>query len=184
MLLWTIQPSLFYSILRERGSVQASYRYIDKDHAACYRWMAAQMLSRGVSSRLVFPIWAWFAQGGSEKRRPDLRRSWWLERGTAGVRIEFEIAQACALLSQFEMWVMALRGAYVPLDDEEDRHIDAKHDAGTLTQEAITRSWARMFDLSLGSPRFWGPVRKRAIQACVPSLHADQIRGVDRFVAR
>jgi len=48
--------------------------------------------------------------------KPDLRASGrWMERGTAGVRIELRVPSDLVLLSQFDMWEYVLLGQVVAL---------------------------------------------------------------------
>ncbi len=184
MRLWTVQPMLFGKVLGRNGVIRADGRPVPQEWRRAYRWMADQCVRRGVLPRGRFPIWAWYAWGGAGRRRPDLRASWHLPRGTAGVRIELEIPDGAAVLSSFEGWHHVLNGWYVSRDARELAEIEKRRVAGRLRRSAIEGSWQRIFDLGFGSVSQWGPPTSRSVQACVGEVRSDWVRELTKFVAR
>ncbi|HEW79227.1 MAG TPA: DUF3841 domain-containing protein [Phycisphaerales bacterium] len=188
MNLWTIQEASFYDKLEAEGYIQSIDFNLSKDSFGAdflpqYKWLGRQMVLRGISRKPICPIWAWYKYDGAHKK-PDLRRSVHMPRGTKSVSIEFEAENKMVVLSQFEMWVWILHGGYLPCNDQENTAIEKLKDAGKLSVSRIRRSWSRMFDLTFGYEDFWGSLDERWIQACVPEIHIDQVRKVQKFAAK
>lgn len=182
--IWTIQEERLLGSLERRGYLTSSFERVDPDFLRAYRWVARRMLDAGVSRANKCPLWAWRSYHGRQHRKPDLRMSMHLPRGTRGVRIELEVTASQMLLSQFEMWVWILGGRFVPKNAREWEEKERLRRAGRLTQESVRQSWERIFDLRFGDEGFWGPFEHRGIQACLPTLRLSDIRRIDRFVAR
>jgi len=150
----------------------------DKDK---YIWMADKMLEKGITRKRTSPVWAWYKYDGKRKK-PDLRCSGHLPRGTKGVCIEFEACESEVLLSNFEQWHAVLNHWHLCESEEENAYFEEYPQL--LTETVVRKSWDRMFDLTFGSEDYWGPVDERWIQACVPILYNHQIHNVVRFIAR
>jgi len=187
MILWTIQETFVYDKLEVEGCIQATdFRGPGADdwwpHDKC-KWLVRQMVLRGISRKPIWPIWAWYKYDGVHKK-PDLRCSGHMPRGTKSVCIEFEAEDKMVLLSQFEMWVSILNGHYLSCSEQEDTAIEKLEGAGKLTVSRVRQSWSRMFDLKFGCEDYWGSLDERWIQACVPEVHIDQVRKVQKFTAK
>jgi len=152
-----------------------------RDDKANYIWMADKMLEIGITNKRTYPVWAWYQYGGKRKK-PDLRCSGHLPRGTKGVCVEFDACESEVLLSNFDHWHCLLNNWYLCKNEEEDAYF--KMYPQLLTETVVRKSWDRMFDLTFGSEGLWGPMNERWIQACVPLVYNHQIRDVTRFVAR
>jgi hypothetical protein len=181
MLLWTIHPEDFFEKSKNRGYIKADARYITRDDKVKFIWMAEKMLEMGITNKKTYPVWAWYKYGGKRKK-PDLRSSGHLPRGTKGVCIEFEACESEVLLSNFEQWHCVLNNWYLYKNDKENVYFNKYPQL--LTETAMKKSWDRMFDLTFGSEDLWGPMNERWIQACVPIVYNHQIRNVGGFVAR
>ena len=181
MILWTIYPENFYEKSQRRGYIKANGRYIDHDFKDKYDWIADKMQQKGITRKKVYPVWAWYAYDGKRKK-PDLRCSSHLPRGTEGICIEFEARESEVLLSNFEQWHCVLNSWYLYKNDKENAYFEKYPQL--LTEAAVRRSWDGIFDLTFGSEGLWGPINERSIQACVPIVYNHQIRNVVRFVAR
>jgi len=181
LLLWTIYPEDFFEKSQKRGYIKADGRYIDHDYKDKYDWMVDKMLEMGITNKRAFPVWAWYKYDGKRKK-PDLRCSGHLPRGTKGVCVEFEACDSEVLLSNFDHWHSVLNNWYLCKNDEEDAYFEKYPQL--LTETVVRKSWDRIFDLNFGSEELWGPIDERCIQACVPIVYNHQIRNVVRFVAR
>ncbi|ASK27371.1 hypothetical protein BG910_06120 [Neisseria chenwenguii] len=121
------------------------------ERLAAYRWMAARLAEKvPPPASVAFPIWAWRFAHGRRQPKPDLRRRGHLEKGAAGVRIEFEIPQEQVLLSSFDGWHAVLNDTFFSLGDEEYERcerLEAELPSEKL-REAKEKSWYGIFDLS------------------------------------
>ena len=181
MILWTIHPEDFFKKSQKRGYIKADGRYIDHYDKDKYVWIADKMHERGITRKRIYPVWAWYKYDGKRKK-PDLRCSSHLPRGTKGVCVEFNAYESEVLLSNFDQWHAVLNDWYLCKNEKEDAHFE-KHPQ-LLTEEVVKKSWDGIFDLTFGSEDLWGPINERPIQACVPIVHNHQIRDVVRFIAR
>jgi hypothetical protein len=181
MILWTNHPENFYESSKKRGYIKADAKYIMRDDKDKYIWMADKILEMGIANKRTYPVWAWYKYDGKRKK-PDLRCSGHLPRGTKGVCIEFDACKSEVLLSNFEQWHSVLNNWFLCKNNEEDAYFEKYPQL--LTETVVRKSWDRMFDLTFGSEDLWGPMNERWIQACVPIVYNHQIRNVIRFVAR
>jgi hypothetical protein len=181
LVLWTIHPEYFFVKSKKRGYIKGDGRYIDHNFKDKYDWVAEKMLEKSITRKRTYPVWAWYKYDGKRKK-PDLRCSGHLPRGTKGICIEFEAYKNEMLLSNFEQWHSVLNNWYLCKNEAEDAYFEKYPQL--LTETVVRKSWDRMFDLSFGSEDFWGPMDERWIQACVPIVYNHQIRNVFRFVAR
>ena len=181
MLLWTIHPEDFFEKSQKRGYIKADGRYIDHDFKDKYDWMTDKMLDKGIALKKTYPVWAWYKYDGKRKK-PDLRCSGHLSRGTKGVCVEFDACDGEVLLLNFDHWHCVLNNWYLSKNEAEDAYYEKYPQL--LTETVVRKSWDRMFDLTFGSEDLWGKINERWIQACVPVVYNHQIRNVVRFVAR
>ena len=200
MILWTIQSVAAWSRLQKDGVLRADGRRIHARDRRPYAWMARQMSER-IGFRpagQALPLWAWFQWNGATCRRPDLRSCGYLPPGNWGVRIEFEISDRLALLSDFDLWHYVLNYWYLPESEQDDEDFEsallcrglsfykAKPLRNAAFHKRIIESWVRIFDLdwtdreqSIAHPR-----AKRSIQASFWELRAEQVRHAQLFTAR
>lgn len=183
--LWSICSEEQHRTLMERGRLTGAWRRVERCWLPAYRWMAAQMVQRGISEKPAAPVWAWHSWRPPERRRPDLRAVAFANpRGERQVRIEFEAPTELVLLSANEAWHSVLCNWYLSLSEAEwDRknRIEAR---GRLSREMIESSWQRVFEVRTSAPRWWVPIRRREIQACVPFVCRSWVREETWFVLR
>lgn len=105
-----------------------------------------------------YPVWAWYRWEGKRKRQ-DLRRAGYAERGTPMVQITFEAEESEFLLSDFDSWNCGLgRGFLVCNEDELNDFYDNNPNP---TQQEIEPSWQRIFDLTCCEPKPWLSIRSK-----------------------
>jgi len=179
MRLWTIQTEEAYRAFEQRGFLRGDKRRVDRGWRTAYEWMAQQMALRigkppaGCSA----PVWAW-KTWLERSDRPDLRSGAHLPRGTAGVRIAFDVEPDQVLLSDFTRWHVVLNNGWLADDEEEDNVWERS------PPDDIRGTWERIFDLGRGCPEYFGPVETRGVQAALWQIEWPQVREVTRFVAR
>lgn len=200
MILWSIQSTRACRTLETSGKLRCDVRLVEKDFVAAYRWMAEQMDKRlrvRRSTEDASPVWAWYQwDGGGRRRRPDLRSSGHLPRGERGVRIEFAIDDEMVVLSDFQLWHYVLNYWYLPASTDEGEAFEARVAEQGLSfyrtkplpdpalDEAIRRSWERIFDLEWAEEDLASPRAEKSIQAALWELPLETVRRVDEFVAR
>lgn len=167
---WTIQRIGWWHLLQNRGRLGGDGRRVGWPELwRPYRWIMGQMHHRVPGYRGGWPVWFWHTP------KPDLRRPGHLPKGTLGVRLEFEIPAARALLLDFESWHCALNNWYLPLSDEE------QDDAAN--QQDKEASWSRVFDLdALRKSGYWGRIDR--IQGVTEYLTLAEVRNAREFIAR
>lgn len=197
MRLWTIQPCHAWELLQRQGKLQTEPALIEPDFLPAYRWMREQMIVRSgaIHSNPPFPIWAWYQYGPQKK--PDLRRSGHLPRGSCGVRLECEIEESRVLLSDFDLWHFVLNYWYLSDDENDDAAFDSLLEARGLNyyrQEPlsdpvlharIAASWQRIFDLDWIN-EYTGSTRReeKYIQATFWELRLSDVKRIQKFIAR
>lgn len=177
MILWTVQSPEFAERLRKRGRVYGDWRRVTRDWIRAYRWMAEQMVIRGVADKPSAPIWAWRSYEG-KGRRPDMRTLWSYE---PQVRITLSVPDELALLSDFDAWHAVLNDCYLSVTETEDEESERLAAAGCLTRALIEESWSRVFHLNLDGNWIGSP---DTIQACLPYLDLSWVRRVEHFRGR
>jgi hypothetical protein len=198
--LWTVQSAGAWAKLEQDGVLRADARRVLRCYRSAYDWMSREMEKRlGYRpSKGALPLWAWYQWNGATCRRPDLRCSGHVPRDERCVRIEFEVSERLALLSDFDLWHYVLNCWYLPkslkdgeaLDAELTRHGLSYHKTKPLPGQAyhgrITESWKRIFDIDRAD-RTMAIARPRAekvIQASLWVLRRDQVNDVRFFRAR
>lgn len=196
MRLWMIVEMPFLQVLRTRGEVIADGRRVWRDCRPAYRWMAAQMERRiGPPPRpRAYPLWGW-AQWSGPNRRPDMRSSGHLPRGTQCYRLTLDVPEQQVLLSDFSDWHMVLNNGYLARTEAEADAFDAELLAAGISRQSrdyggftarIEASWERVFDIDhVGLDPAWnGSPETQSIQATFWRLSQDQVRKVEGFTAR
>lgn len=198
MQLWTIQTEEAWKTLKQRGRLKCRRSDADRDFLPAYDWMAAQMRTRigsPKSRRISVPIWAWCQYEGTKRKRPDLRASGHLPSGTRGYRIAFTIPDKQVVLSDFELWHYVLNYWYLPYSQSDHDAFYKRHPGISLSSwskpppekhvdEAIHRSWSRVFDLHRCDSYVSGPPSQRSIQATLWELELSWVTAADDFIAR
>lgn len=202
--LWTIQPVEWYERLLSDKIIFGEEKEIDflggdEDIKNAYQWMIKQMETRIGHKPFenAYPIWAWFQYDNINKRKPDLRSKGYLQKGTNGVRIEFEKEEKDVLLSDFLLWHHPLNFWHLADNEEEynrfeellkDENIEFVelycNNTPKHIKEKIEKSWEKTLDMDY-CPEFAAhPFEKKVIQATFWSLSLDEIKKVDYFTAR
>ena len=122
MKVWTIQTQEAWQRLKDTATLRISEEHIEpKELLPAYRWMAAQMKVRigPPPAGVEYPIWVWYQYRDAAHPRPDLRHRAHLPPGTAGVRLECEVAEESVLLSDFDLWHSVLNERYLARSDAE-----------------------------------------------------------------
>lgn len=203
MKLWTIQPIAWYERLCTDGIIYGEESLISnfdcQEFRNAYQWLVRQM-ERDIGNKPfdnAYPIWAWYQYTDMNHRRPDLRYSGFLPKGTKGVRIEFEKSDHEVLLSDFILWTNPLNFWYIADSEiEQDAFYKklALHgiefselnsaNAPDFIREEIEKSWDKVLDMSYCPEHSAYPFEKKSIQATFWHLSVDEIIKVDNFVAR
>ncbi|HEY0606752.1 MAG TPA: DUF3841 domain-containing protein [Herpetosiphonaceae bacterium] len=196
MKLWTIQTRDAWQKLQQQGCLRAELRYIDPNHLMSYQWMIDQARQRigPAPAGCQSLIWAWYQWQNQSRRKPDLRFSAHLPKGTAGVRLELEVDDAQVLLSDFELWHHVLNYWYLPASKADDEAFAAeleqlglpetKRKLNPAYDERIRRSWRRIFDLDWSDEYIARSRAQKSIQAVFWELHIEQVQHVQHFVAK
>ncbi len=157
MRLWTIQTEAAWSELDKRGSLRCRRIDADRDMLPAYDWMASQMKLRIGGGIASLPLWAWLQYDGEDRKRPDLRSSGHLPRGTRGYRVEIEMGDDEVLLSDYELWHYVLNYWYLGCSEFDANKFDLRHNSPVFSwthppcskqlDRTIRRSWERIFDV-------------------------------------
>jgi hypothetical protein len=202
--IWTIQDYQAFEQLVNTGELVVAEKFIEMlDYwRYAYDWMAEQMRIRigNPPPCVKYPVWAWYQWEGKRKK-PDMR-SRHGEPGRRIVRLTLELDKKDMLLSDFDLWHMPLNHGYLSLSEQEDEEFDNEykkccysyHDlkdcsintpAMKLLREKMTKSWERIFDLTL-EPNDWliEPMEKKSIQTTLWSIRQDQVVKAEVFTAQ
>lgn len=172
MILWTIQTKQAWKVAQQRGYLVGDVAYVWEDFLSPYLWMMDQMKKRINFYTGEYPVWLWV-------KRPDLRCSGHLERGTQGILLEVELNPEKILLSDFDAWHIVLHDAFLALDEEEDRLYEQ-----SLVSMTKEQSWERIFDYqSLKQHEYWN-TREPHLQAVTGKIELAQIKSSKEFLAR
>ncbi len=203
MVIWSNLTQQAWEELQKQGRLRVSCRHIEKDFQGSYLWMASQMelrLQTPRPSEDSMPIWAWWQWWG-DRRRPDLRASGYLPKGTRGIRVELQVKTDRVLLSDFELWHYVLNYWYLPKTEKEGGVFEKKLTRAGLSlvgcshehplphagfRREVENSWERMFDLSWTDPnhRIVSASKNRSIQATLWELLMDDVVEIKEFTAR
>lgn len=186
MKLLTIQNECAYEKFKETGILIANDRFIWDDMIFHYNWMVDQMKKRiglPISEEIKYPIWAWYQWSGIKQKKPDLRFSGHLEKGTKSVLLELEVEPGNVLLSDFDDFNNVLNYGYIA-DNEENfnkfydelerdgychydlQSEDKKFDILDEFKSRLYESWDKIFDLEREREEIWsGKKEDQSIQA-------------------
>lgn len=199
MKLWTIQPVEWYEKLLTDKVIHSERKYleIENNFLRSYEWMISQMEQRAGRKPKInsFPIWAWFQYNNSQNKRPDLRSSGFLPKGTKGVRIEFEKPEEKVLLSDFNLWAYVLNYWHIPDSEIEDDWFDNlltseginfidKENYSQKLKQIVEQSWDKVLDMDYYREYNSEPFESKPIQATFWTLSIDEVKKVDFFTAR
>ena len=198
--LWTVQSARAWAKLQQDGVLRADARRVLRCYRMAYEWMGREMEDRlGCRpSERAQPIWAWYQWNGATHRTPDLRCCGYMPKDEWCVRIELEVSDRLALLSDFELWHYVLNYWYLPpsLKDAEafeaelSRHGLSCRRTKPLPDKAyhtkVAASWSRIFDLDWvdRARSIARPMVEKCIQATLWELRPDQVKDVRFFRAR
>jgi len=193
MELWTIQTEEAWRALNRNGYLRCRRSNADRDFLPAYIWMASKMVARiGCPTKSgSLPLWAWYQYDNARQRRPDLRRSGHLPRGTCGYRIGFTIPDNQVLLSDFELWHYVLNYWYLPRSERDAANFDSRYESlrcswatpprNQRINATIQSSWDRIFDLDWSDEYVALPKSKKSIQATFWRLDLSQVTSADYF---
>ncbi len=195
--LWTIQPIEWYEKLLKNGVIHGEKQFVDEYLVLPYHWMIKNMDER-IGKRPFsecHPVWAWYQYGDSKRRKPDLRNTALLPRGTKGVRMEIRKKESEVLLSDFDLWHYVLN--YWHIADSEEKCGEFDHllecqniafvDKESYTLEIrqkIEQSWGKVLDLNYASNYTAYPFDEKSVQATFWTLSVDEVVKVEEFMAR
>lgn len=201
MQLWTVQSIEWYNELLKNGIIQGERKHITTDWEFSllgYHWLMNKMDEK-IGKRPFpecFPVWAWYQYTDSNKRKPDLRSTGFLPKGTKGVRIEINKNENDVLLSDFMLWSIPFGyQSFIGQNEEESEAFEKmlerkgfdKKNIGKLPkgiQTEIIKSWDKVLDLDFDDPYHTSPKDNKAIQATFWTLSLNEVIKVDDFVAR
>jgi hypothetical protein len=179
MILWTFQEEWFLRSLEQRGRIRARWRKVQANWRPAYLWMARQMVRRGCCARPVAPIWAWHSCG-AVGRAPDETTVDSYYCGLAGrtaYSIEMDVPERLVLLSSYGVWneildevIVAGGGQVIGIDGEE-------------TELPRVENWEDVFCVRLDNREPWGEANHYDIQACIPYVDHEWIRGIKRYTS-
>ena len=191
--LWTIQDEKGWNELQSKGVLIPKEEYVNPDFKQGYDWLRLQMNQRiGVPNhKNQYPVWAWYQYFDANKRKPDLRESGFLPRGTVGYRLEIEKEAKDILLSDFELWHTPLCfRRYIANSEKELNQFNnsyqsiAHSDLPKSVQHKVEKSWEKIFDMNFDVEYFTSSFKEKMIQATFWELHQSDIIKVDKFIAR
>ena len=203
MIVWSNVTSDAWDELQRNGVLRATRQHVEQDFMLAYLWMADQMERRLTTPRPTkeaMPIWAWWQWAGG-RRRPDLRASGHLPKGTHGVRLECKVHDERVLLSDFELWHFVLNYGYLPRTQEEGEAFEKELTAAGVSlmgcsfrnplphsqyRQKIEQSWEQIFDLTSTDPKhaIVSPAKDRCIQGTIWELRLDDVIDGKKFTAR
>jgi hypothetical protein len=186
MKLWTIHPTIVWELLNKQGCYYGvkDFVYDDEMFLSAYDWMKKQLVIKTGIYKEHYPVWAWY-------KRPDLRYSGHLSKGTKGVLIECEINEGDVLLSDFELWHYVLNYWYLPMSMKDMHKFEKELKSKRLSyykqkplpepyNKTIEDSWQRIFNLDWYKKN----IADKKIQAVFWELKLDQAKKVKEFVAK
>lgn len=198
MILWTIHNQAAYSAFKKNKILKGDWRRAeDKSFLPAYKWMANQMVNRGIMEKPESFLWAWHTYWDEKRRRPDFRcesLKGQLKYHKVMYRITVDVPDDKVLLSDYELWHNVLSGFHTCLNEKEWNRIYPERLVlerakggiyhGTSTKEKIEKSWEQIFDLDI---KFNGTADTEwigndlFIQACTPYFKWKWVNKVEKF---
>ncbi|KPI56941.1 hypothetical protein IM33_02680 [Clostridioides difficile] len=162
MKFYTIQILEFWNNNKNNKYLLNNYSLILEDFEIPYKWMYSQMIER-IPKFDNSMIWVW-------PKRPDLRCSGYLERGSKGVLLELEINKENVLLWDFDLWHLPLMDITVEIYEDE--------------QIEKMVSWQRIFDLELCSKLNEVNIEDLTLQGVTSKVPLSNVRLIKEFIAK
>lgn len=171
--LWIILDESAWDVLQTKGKLIQQEEYIDPDRKEGYDWMRIQMSKRiGAPTHIdQYPLWAWHQASNAINKRPDLRESGHLPKGTIGYRVEIEKKAKDVLLSDFELWHTPLYYRKYIANSKEEA-IAFEKEFGNVDFERlhesikkkVEKSWEKVFDMDFDVAYFALPFEEKVIK--------------------
>ncbi len=197
MQLWTVQPIEWYEELLKNGIIYGNKNFVEEDFLEPYHWLMNKMDEKTGKRPFseCYPVWAWFQYNDSKRRKPDLRSSAFLPKGTKGVRIEINKSEKDILLSDFSLWHHVLNYWQISDNEKESEEFDRllkfnnirfidKEKYTPEIKRKVEKSWDKILDMDYVPEYSAKPFEKKSIQATFWSLSFDEIVKVEEFTAR
>jgi hypothetical protein len=146
-------------------------------------------------NKSVYPIWAWYQSKNNKVKRPNLRSTGFLPKGTKGVRIEFDKPENQILLSDFALWHFPLNYWHIADNEKEDlefhkllkeykvNFIDKEKYPFEL-RKVVENSWNKILDMHYHSGYVADKFIDKKIQATLWCIKSSEITKVDFFNAK
>lgn len=143
----------------------------------------------------VYPIWAWYQYKNKKVKRPDLRSSGFLPKGTKGVRIEFNKPENQILLSDFDLWHFPLNCWYIADNEKEDLEFHKLFEQYKVNftdkekypfefRKIVKNSWNKILDMNYHNKYVADKFIDKKIQATLWCIKSSEITKVDFFIAK
>jgi len=198
MVLWSIQHINVWAEFQKNGVLQANSNYIDHYFVRPYIWLSSKMneVIGPPPNKIEFPLWAWNQYQGNSKKKPDLRSSGYLPKGTKGVRIKFDIDESSVLLSDFELWHYVLNYWYLPVTEKDGNKFEKtlnkagysfylnKPVPNVKYHQLIEESWNKIFNLDWVEKDISSLNQDKSIQATFWELKLENVIDITKFIAR
>jgi len=119
-----------------------------------------------------------------------------LERGAKGVRIELDVDERRALISDFDLWHFVLNYWFLPASEADGDGFESELTAKGLSffktkplsdsryHRVIEASWERIFDLDFASANIARPRKQKSLQACLWEINLADVSEIKTFRAR
>ena len=127
MIGWTIQTYDAWILAKETGFLVGKEGFVDTAFLNSYLWLMNQMEKRVPKYCGEFPVWLY-------QKKPDLRYSGYLPKGTRSVLLKANLEPESYLISDFMTWHLVLNNITFTKDD------------GGLEEIEKEVSWERIFD--------------------------------------
>lgn len=205
MLLWTIQHYQAYEHFRKEGILRANENYLfcENNFRYAYDWISQKMVSTGFiqPKDVQYPIWAWYQWEGERKRR-DMRKSGYTERGEKIVQLTIEVDDQDIMLSDFDLFHYTLNKWYLPEDENDDLEFERRYKACGYSfcdlndasihadnmekfRTEIVSSWDRIFLIDREDNGWlYGKNENKTIQATFWELRMEQVIKAEVFTAK
>ena len=171
MIVWSIQINTFYQADKKIGYIEGKEAGVFNEYLDKYHWMKTQMNKSIQTYNNVFPIWTWL-------KRPDLRKSGYMEKGTECILLEIEVDNNEILISGFEEWNTILNDGYIFYDEAEEEMV--MKGIKKLKKED---SWERIFEYEkLRQNSYWSGAD--LLQGTMGRVYIDKIKSERIFIAK
>jgi len=179
--LWSIQHKDKLKELEANKFLICLENKYSKEWEKEYRWMANEMKNKiGLpKNKNQYPIWAWYQYHDSRHRR-----------------IEFEKPSNEVLLSDFILWHTPLSyKSYIGKNEEDHEQFEKKLrelkienvtflNLPNRIRSEIEKSWQRVFDMNFGDGDYADKKDEKMIQACCWQINENEIRKIEKFIAK